>query len=337
MQRTKDRAASKNLGAMVKAICKSRGELSPSVRKALNVSTGSNGGYLVPTEMAYNIDAILNEVGVFHQHCQVFDMTSTSMLVPGVNLSKTVSGSTPIFGGMNFGWKSEGGFGNIAADPSFQQIEFDAADTLGGILTVSNQLMEDGGEKFGEYLERLISEALLWFVEKQCWSGTGIGGAPLGVIYGPATVNVTRSGANAIALQDVSNLIEALLPGCFERAIWGLTPTGISNVMADAGFQIAPGSNPREGLFGYLMGRPLYVTEKLPGLGAVGDIVVFDPMFYGIGKRQLEIASSGHSKFSSNQTDIRVIWRGDCNPLAIKTATEADATTTGGVAAVLAA
>jgi HK97 family phage major capsid protein len=84
------------------------------------------------------------------------------------------------------------------------------------------------------------------------------------------------------------------------------------------------------------MSAPLFVTEKLPALGGVGDLVLFDPKMYCLATRQMELEYGfDQTAYYKNQTIIRAIWRGDGQPLARNTFTAGDDATTVGCYVVL--
>jgi HK97 family phage major capsid protein len=77
-----------------------------------------------------------------------------------------------------------------------------------------------------------------------------------------------------------------------------------------------------------LLGRPAYMTEKLPALGSTGDLMLIDPSLYVIGDRmQIEVAASEHVNFLKNQMTWRVVERVDGQPWLDKAITLQDAST----------
>lgn len=312
--------------------------------KALNVSQGSAGGYLLPPELVVNVEHWLAEHSIFGRYASCWKMTTDELQLPMVGLV-TTSGHSPTFGGLQLNWSEDGSFGAVGADPSFGTLTLSARSMLGGTLRVNNQLLQDGGDSFADYLERLLTCALDWYVEKACIGGTGIAGQPTGLIYQGSTRTVTRSGGSLVALADITGMIAALLPASYDRAIWLANSGTIVKFAGITGYEVGPhiahGSRiddydtegPR--IAGWLMGRPLFCTEKCPALNTTGDIILFDPMLCALGTRQLEVEVATHSRFSSNQAEFRVIWRGDFGSLVGNTATANDGSTTVGAAAVL--
>jgi HK97 family phage major capsid protein len=64
-----------------------------------------------------------------------------------------------------------------------------------------------------------------------------------------------------------------------------------------------------------ILGRPLFVSEKVPTLGTRGDIGLYDFSHYLIGDRQIvQASSSPHFKFSSDKTAYKILERVDGRP-----------------------
>ena len=78
-----------------------------------------------------------------------------------------------------------------------------------------------------------------------------------------------------------------------------------------------------------LFGIPVMVTEKLPALNTLGDVLLLDLQHYLIGDRQqVEITYSDHVAFLNNQGAWRFVSRVDGQPWVRSAVTLADATNT---------
>ena len=70
-----------------------------------------------------------------------------------------------------------------------------------------------------------------------------------------------------------------------------------------------------------ILGRPLFITEKLPAVasGALGDIILVDPSKYLVGDRMaIQVEASPYPNFTTNQMTWRIIARWDGQPLLNK-------------------
>lgn len=302
-------------------------------KTALGYSSGATGGYTIPQEMQLNIETILKETSIFHALALNLAMGSFGLTVPTIDLNAShASGDSPLLGGFKSVWGKEG-ITLTESEPSFSATLIKAAN-LQIYLNVSNQLIDDGGEPLAKYLEAFFAAAIEWTVEKACFRGSGVD-EPLGIINSPATVSVTRAGATDVQAADLSQMISKLIPASFPRAIWCINPSTLDKIfkLTDFTKNIQHGDN--SALAGYLLSRPVYVTEHLPALGTKGDVMLFDPKAYVLATRGLFINSSPHPNFLTNQTVFRLIWRGNGQPLPKGTAMLADASTTAGCFVVL--
>lgn len=301
-------------------------------KAALYEFSGTAGGFLVPPELVLGINTVLSEEGFFHRYAYNQPMASATCAVPSVDLNAShTSGDSPLLGGISFTWKvdTDAGTNIIETEPAFTSAQL-VAHSLTGYVVCSNQLIQDGGESLGRYLEYLFGRALEFFVERECFRGTGVG-KPMGVVNSPATVAVNRAGSSHIVQADIASVAAALIPACYSRAMWACNPTTLADITKLTSYQLqgwSPGDG--MGLCGHLFGRPLYVTEKLPVMGTKGDLLLMDPSMYCIGFRELEIEASPHPKFLTNQTVFRIVWRGDGLAIPKGTCTLADGATTAG-------
>ncbi len=300
------------------------------VRKtAMTSAVGTLGGYLVPDETAVAINARLAEVSLFHALARQQPMASRECHVPAFDVAAAhATGSSPLFAGMTLSWTAEGA-ANPESEPSFSDALL-VANSLVALVYASNQLVQDGGEPLGAYLEYQFTQAIKWSVEKACFSGTGVG-QPAGIVSSPSTATVTRQTASHVTLRDVGQMAGALLPACYANAIWCCHPTALIDIVQLATYQISS-DNPQKRLAGILLGRPLYVTEKLPVVGTRGDVMLWDPSMYVLGTRGMEIAVGDQvpTAFQQNQTIFRLTWRGDGQPIARGTSLLADGSTVAG-------
>jgi len=299
-----------------------------SVRKTpLTLVTGQYGGYLVPEEMQLQIDEGFQEVSVFGATAWNVPMKSETLRLPRVDITAShATGDSPLFGGMTISWQPEAVTIN-ESEPRFADNVLTARN-LEVLVYASNQLVADGGEALAEFLTFTVTGALAFAVDYACFRGNGAS-RPLGVLNSPATKQVTRSNANHISQADIANMVSALIPACFARAVFCCSVGALADICNLSSYMANP--VPSGPLVGSLFGRPLYVTEKLPALGTSGDLLLMDPKLYALGFRLLEMAKSDQILFFTNQTAFRFIWRGDGQPLVKGTATLADGSTTAGV------
>lgn len=298
-------------------------------KAALGSSSGAIGGYTIPQEIWLHIDSLIKETGIFHSLAWNLWMGSVGLTIPSIDLTTThATGKSPLLGGFKLVWGKE----NTAlteAEPSFAGSLLKAAN-LQIYLAVSNQLVDDGGEPLAKYLETFLALAVEEEVEYACFRGTGVN-EPMGIINSPATVSVTRTAGSDVQAADLSKMMSQLLPASFATAIWCVNPSTLDKIfkLTDFAKNETHPVNPAQA--GYLLSRPLYVTEKLPALGTKGDVMLFDPRMYVLATRMEGVVeASPHPNFLTNQTVFRLVWRGNGQPLPKGTVTLADGSTTAG-------
>jgi HK97 family phage major capsid protein len=166
--------------------------------------------------------------------------------------------------------------------------------------------------------------------------GNGVG-KPLGMLNasGPL-VTTTRVSSGHISYGDVANLMSRLLPSSLSRAIWVVHPYGLTDLVqlrdtAGRVVWVNALAGAQQNVPGYLFGRPVFVSEKVPTYGTQGDLSLLDPGLYVIGDRMaLEVAASEHVNFLKNQMTWRIVERVDGRPWIEKAITLADGSSTVG-------
>lgn len=301
-------------------------------KAALAETSGTTGGYTVPVELQYSILEAVVEQSIFRPRAFVQPL-NTAVLQMSVFNATTVqsAGVSPFFGGMSFTWTPEAAT-LTEAEPTFDQIELHPWN-LTGYIVASVPLVEDGGAPLDTHLRRLFGLGIAWFEDYAFFRGDGVG-KPLGIVTAPGSKQVTRQTANQISLPDVAALMQGLLPFSIGHACWACSPTALNPLLQlrDPGGRTIWVANEEPGAaggIGFLMGMPVYVTEKLPPLGTAGDLVLFDPRLYVIADRMggMEIEYSPHPRFLTYQGVFRVLNRVDGVPWLSNTVTLQDGTT----------
>ena len=180
-------------------------------------------------------------------------------------------------------------------EPQFKQMELKAWE-LSGYSVVSNVLLQDSIIGLEKFLFTLFAKAIGWFEEYAFLQGNGVG-KPQGMLGCSARDPDRRERrANGPARRTSSSsptsptMWSKLLPISWGKAIWTGSPTSIPQLL-----QLKDGNNRAifisidQGITRTptwsLLGRPFYPTEKVPILGATGDLMLLDPSFYVIGDR----------------------------------------------------
>lgn len=298
-------------------------------KTAMGETSGSVGGYLVPTEYSVQLLESMEENSIVYPRANVIPMGAVETRCPVFEASVDQgAGISPFFGGVTFTW----GFSQAptqSVETTFREVTLKAFDLLGyGIM--SNQWLQDTGPAGEEKLVKMLGRAAAWSADYAFLRGTGSATLmPLGVLTCPALAAVTRAGGNHIVQADVAKMWAKLMPSSMPRAIWTVTPTAIEDLVKITGFSPNQG-NVHEGTAGTIYTRPVFITEKMPPLGTVGDIMLFDPSLYAVGNRQevlVDISSDEPTTFVTNRSMFRVWMRMAGLPQVNGTVTLADSNT----------
>jgi HK97 family phage major capsid protein len=289
------------------------------VRKAaMSEQSGTAGGYTVPPHLTHELMVSLVEDSWIYPRAHVIPTKTDQVDAPLIDCETApASGVNPFTGGIAFKW----GFENTPTEtePTFRNVSMTAWDLL-GYVKISNQMHADMGAEGERYLFDLFGKAASWQFEYAVLRGTGTAQQmPLGILNSNASAVVVRQFANIINQGDIAAMSSHLIPQSWNRAVWAAHPSCMASIGAMATYQqnqyfTGEASNHA----GYLMNRPLFVTDKLPQLGTKGDLMFFDPYLYVIADRQqVMIDTSTHEPnvYLQNQTMFKIWLRMGGRPM----------------------
>jgi HK97 family phage major capsid protein len=208
-------------------------------------------------------------------------------------------------------------------DPAVGQMQL-IAKKYTSSWRVSNELIMDSPISIMPLLGELGREAVGFDEDYDAITGNGAGKL-FGFLNSGALISNTRKVTGSLVWDDVTGLYSKMFPSSYKRGVFacspGVLPTLFSMVVpAGTGGSAVFVSNvagqtaadaPRM----TILGQPLIVSEKLPALGTVGDLVFCDFSYYIIGDRQdLRVDASEHVYFANDQTAVRMIERLDGQP-----------------------
>ena len=313
---------------------KNFGEYILSVRKAFNNETldprlktaghfeegqDSLGGFLVPEEYRAELLQLSLEEAVVRPHAFVLPVRRESVKIPRI---VDTSHASSVFGGVVGTWTAE------AADMAEKNMTFGQVQlmikNLTGFTYCSDDLLADSAITMDPLIKRMFSEAIKFFEDDAYIAGTGAA-QPLGIRNAPCLVSQSRNATSHFQIEDVANMLARLLPSSYSRAVWLVSPAVIPEIIwmenASAGtgghcVYISQEQGITKSPFPItIMGRPVYVTEKVPTLGTANDVMLVDFSYYLIADREnLTIETSREYRFLNNETTYRFILRVDGQP-----------------------
>jgi len=277
------------------------------------------GGALIPEEMRSDLLMNVLENSVVRPLATVIPMNSLTLDVPAVDETTHVGS---VFGGVVTYWTAEGAAAT-ESQGSFGKVTLENS-TLTAYSEAPNQLIADA-PAFTGFFNAVMPSALAFGEDLAFLTGNGVG-QPLGVQKGTGAIAVTRPTANKVKAADIVSMYTRMLPSSLNSAVWVCSPDVVAQLLQlvmptgdSTTTFVAPPLWLTNGLIGAptmsLLGRPLYVTEKVGALGARGDIMFVDFKQYLVGDRQaITMSSSPHFKFSSNKTAFMLTERVDGRP-----------------------
>jgi HK97 family phage major capsid protein len=303
-------------------------EAEPGEQKDLSGATGSAGGVLIPQTQMTEIMSVAEPLTVVRSRATRIPMSTRSVKIPVLDQTSATAGTPHFFGGINVAWTEEGG--TIGEnDPAWREAELVARELVGA-TTVGNSLLKDV-PALAAFLgsRRGFPGAIAWKEDFAFLRGDGVG-KPLGIVNAACTKAVTRASTNHIKFDDLANM---------EAGFMGEEPVWIGSISAKAELMLmnGPSGNPSylwgnaaTGVPNTLLGHPILWTDKLPALGALGDLILADLSYYLVGTLEegTTLESSPHQKFTSNKTVFRIVHRVDGQPWLSKVITLTDGTTT---------
>lgn len=279
---------------------------------SLKGGSGPEGGYAVPIQFAAMILDKSLEAELVRPRATVWPMETNERRVPSWNGS---AHSSSLFGGLTASWTAEST--NITESaPTLRKITL-KVNKLGVYTKASNELIADGGT-FEQMLGDALIQSVAWNLDHSFFRGTGAG-QPLGILNDPGLVVIAKETGQAngtIVYKNLVNILARLHPMCFANSEWYCSSTCIPELLnlsvpIGTGGAHVPALLNENGKFS-LLTRPVNFTEKLPSLGAEGDIVLADLSQYYIGLRaDVSLEKSQHVGFQSDETAYRCLIRAD--------------------------
>lgn len=288
------------------------------VTNAYSEKDPSTGGFIVPEEVRSTIMTMALEQSVIRSRATVITMSGLTTSLPAVDVT-THANAGSVFGGMVFYWVGESGT-ITPTEAQFRRVKLEANKLVGG-ARVPNELWADA-PALSTWLEMAAPMGLAWYEDYAFLHGNGVD-RPLGILNASALVQADRAATDELAPADIYSMYARMLPQSHGNAIWLVNQTLLPKIFGLAQLVGTTGGAPVNVLDitasprMSLLGRPVFVTEKVPALanGGGNDILFIDPRYYLIGDRQaVSLDYSEHSRFMNDETELRIIERVDGRP-----------------------
>ena len=298
--------------------------LLPFKATGLNEATPSQGGYLLPPQIAAGIHQNMWGVGSVLSRFNPIRVSGNSLTINAVDETSRANGSR--MGGVQGYWLAEAAQ-KSASKPKFRQIDL-KLKKVAALCYATDELLADASA-LESWIGNEVPNELRFNVEAAIINGDGVG-KPLGILQSGSLISATRTDGSKIDAYDIGRMWARRLPG-YNDYVWFVNPAvypQLLNMTIGDMPVYAPSVRP-DVPFGTLLGRPVIENEYCPNLGTAGDILLASPSAYAlITKGGVEAASSIHIKFDYDETAFRFVYRVDGQPYYNAAITAYDAVNT---------
>lgn len=278
-----------------------------------NESTGADGGYLVPPEFARQVYSHSLDEGSFLPLTNSLPITGNSITFP--TDETTPWGSD----GVRMYWASEAGAAT-QTKPKLGERSLKLKKLI-GLVPLTDELMSDATAA-AAFASTKLGQSMAWKVNDGIVNGNGVG-VPLGYRTAAAIITQAKESgqtADTVNATNIAKMFGRLTPTAqrSSRLRWLLNNDVLNQVMVmtlgnqpiwtppQAGFQNAPA--------GFLLGRPIVISQVCQTLGDLGDIQLVDFNEYVTISKGPEYAESMHLFFDYDASALRLTFRMDGQP-----------------------
>ena len=186
---------------------------------------------------------------------------------------------------------------------------------LGALTLVSNELLGDSAVNVEQLLATLFGEAFAQVEDAAFFAGDGVG-KPSGILNDPNIPTVTAAAGNAISVDDLLNLYDALPPQYRANAVWVMHPATMSHLrkLKDSTGRLLLTESLAAAAPTTLLGRPVFLSSYMPTIALNAKTVIFGDIsraYLIVDRQGVEVQRSSDRYFEQDQTAFRAIRRVD--------------------------
>ena len=278
--------------------------------KALDETSGANGGFLVPTQFEERIRAVgapmlFDQLVAAGRGPLVLRTNAAELALPVLEQDQAPNvESSALVGGVRLVWREQSA--NVQeSEPKFEQRIFrpHAADAY---VAAATELITDAPQALEDTLVSLFGRAYAVLKARVMLRGTGVG-QPRGIVGHPAAISVTRATGGTQVENDTNTIlqmIQRLLPGS-ATAVWIANPFWRARLMATRLAEtLLYTVNGQSLVYGdTLAGIPIAYSEHLPKVTSAGSLILADLSYYAMVERaSFSVAFSEHARFLKRQS-----------------------------------
>lgn len=328
-----------NVGEMMQSIYAARrkGRFDPRLEaleaprdeKDMSSTTGSTGGFLLPTQQRTDVLTARAEASFLRRRAMVIPMTGRYLEWSKLDLGQGASGKSAFFGGIVV-YRTEEASDITETNAKFNSFAMEAK-ALHGYVEIPKETIQDSPISLEAYYrgQNGFGGAFAWREDYEALQGDGVK-EMLGVVNAPCTISVSRDTATDFKFVDaVTMLSKALLSG-MDNLEWHINQSVMPKLMQmiDGASNYIWQPNARNGQPDMLLGHRINWTEKLPALGTAGDVVLGDFSWFVLADREgFELDVSDDFKFQSHMVAFKATERNYGAPWLDTAITLADGST----------
>jgi HK97 family phage major capsid protein len=283
----------------------------------------TGGGFLIQQDFATTIFMIAHDMGEILSRINKIPIgtNANGLKMNGIDETSRATGSR--WGGVVSYWPGEANTVTPSA-PKFREMSWDLKKLMALWYVTSEQLQDS--TSLGTIAAQAFSEEIMFQTEDKIFEGSG-SGVPLGIMNSAAKVAVAAEvgqSAATIVSANLEKMWARLWARARRNAVWYINQDclpqlqQLNQAVGSAGGQLVymPPGGLSAAPFATLMGRPIIETEYNSALGTEGDIMLADLSQYTlIDKGGINMASSMHVAFLSDQSVFRITYRVDGQPM----------------------
>lgn len=291
------------------------------LRKGFNETDDDDGGYFVPDEVGNGIIRFMEESSVIRSGATV----------------RTTTGNKKSFNKLNQTTSSFGGITLYVVPESGEITESSAKigrvmlqlAKIAGLTTITDELLQDNNVGLVNFITSLFGEAIAYFEDNLFVNGTGTG-EPMGILNSALVASVARQTADTVGIQDMLNMDNEIPDQLSDGLVWLMRKTTYNSLVGKRAAVYNGTISVETGEFlitkditgkgpGNMLGYPIVKSSKFSALGTAGDVVLANLKGYGILDKAgggISIATSTHTRFKYDETQMRFIKRVDGQPIA---------------------
>jgi HK97 family phage major capsid protein len=278
-----------------------------------NEATGADGGYLVPPDIAKTIYAHSLQEGSFLPLTDQIPITGNTITFPK---DETTPWGT---NGIRVYWQGEAAAASQAKPVTGEQTL--KLRKLIGLVPMTDELIADALAG-SAYVNKKLGTSMAWKTNVAIVEGAG-GSTPLGYRTSGAIITQAAEGGQTATTFNATNaakMLSRLLPSSLasKSTRWlinnDVLPQLVGMTIGNQPIWTAPNQGMQDAPMGYLLGRPIVITQACKTLGALGDVQLVDFAQYQTISKGPEYAESMHLFFDADTMAFRLVFRVDGAP-----------------------